>query len=61
MERWSAENIWPRFVTVYHEDQDLLRKAAGERNYRALYCTNYTGNSATPLQYPSGRAEEYSM
>ena len=56
-----AENIWPRFVTVFHEDQDLLRKAASERNYRSLYCTNYTGSSATPLQYPSGRAEEYSM
>ena len=48
-------------MTVFHEDQDLLRKAASERNYRSLYCTNYTGSSTTPLQYPSGRAEEYSM
>jgi len=48
-------------VTVFYEDQDLLRKAARERGYRALFSTNYTGNSTTPLQYPDGRPEEYSM
>ena len=57
----SADNIWTRFVTVFHEDQDLLRKMARERHYGALYTTNYTGSTTAPLQYPDGRAEDYAM
>ena len=56
-----ADNLWTRFVTVFHEDQDLLRKMARERRYGALYTTNYTGSTAAPLQYPDGRAEDYAM
>lgn len=51
--------MWQRFVTVFHEDQDLLRKLARDRDYRGLFCTNYTGNTSAPLQHPDGRAEDY--
>ena len=58
---WHADNMWQRFVTLFHEDQDLLRKAAHEKGYRGLFCTNYTGSTTSPLQFPDGTADQYRM
>ena len=45
-------------MTEYREDQDAL-KAEAKRQGLAITVTNYNGNAAAPLTYPSGPASQY--
>ena len=45
-----------RFVTVHHDDQDLLRDQARRIGHYQPITTNYTGDPAAPIQHWAGAA-----
>ncbi|EIE27053.1 P-loop containing nucleoside triphosphate hydrolase protein [Coccomyxa subellipsoidea C-169] len=58
LEQQLPGHIWTRFVTVYREDQDELRREAQRRKVH-ITTSNYTGSVTAPLQHPDGPASQY--
>lgn len=52
-------HIWPRFVTMYREDQDELQREADRGGFKGLLTTNFAGSPNAPLRYPDGQASQY--
>ncbi|BDA44497.1 Structural maintenance of chromosomes protein 5 [Coccomyxa sp. Obi] len=59
LEHQLPRHIWPRFVTMYREDQDELQREADRAGFRGLLTTNFAGSPNGPLRYPDGQASQY--
>ena len=56
---WAgAGTVWVRFVTVFREDQDLLRDSARRLGHYQPITTNFGGDPTAPIPHRLGTAAE---
>ena len=59
--RFSAGDLWSRFVTEFPEDQDLLAQESAKRfNFRPII-TNYSGNTQEVIRHRLGEASTFAQ